>query len=599
MPLDKKYIKQDSNTDNLRNKLLENDDSKQKYEPKRPSLPILKKVSKIDREQTKVNQKSKKTSEKTTNYNNLPISHKKLLLKLDENELNQVNKIIEKIESKKQRIQYTENPIPFRAPYPPLTIVWLSVLFSILMIFTIYSSTLLQKISIYYCLHERWIFILAALTCILLLFAFKGIHSYLTKIVGFYLFLTFSGVLLTLFVRFEIIPKQYSLYVGTIILTAFTASLPLLVRAFGATRYLFIGGPKFQKKFFYPIVVFLSIGLLSFCIFAYDCKQMEKKSRSLFSYNAISLKSLITELETSEELEEIEKDLRHIKFWVKEFYAPSMIRFQNKYVNNIIKLLNSEPDLCDISDTQLCTFNHKKSNPRLWQKLVEKGKNIHTFVQVYKPILLPLTKKNRQIIQNKIDQWLDSPFLTAKAFFLSDLLHPTYIDSDVRKDSYLVTTLVQDKIKITDGKQQIHYVNVFDPKILRGNTIMNNTNSKLSGNSFNQTTNWESLILFSMHPYSDVPPPHSILIVRRVKRANQVWLIFSTPELEKTFTDALKYNQKIVSSKSFPSREENICGNGFAKDIYDLEDGSKISIKRCYTSKLKNRVIVITLINRM
>jgi len=610
MPLDKDYINRNLNNDTKRDNFFESDFSDQKNAPQsNVEYSIDSGDAKEFHKSETINKKA--FSEKIVlKYNKPEIdSDHKLKLSLDENELVQVRNIVNSVErQKKQDILYKEKPIPFRSPYPPLTLVILSILFSTLVILTISSSIFFQKISIYYSLHNLWIFILAGLTCILLLISFRGIHSYLTATVGILFCLTCCGVILTSLIRFEVISKQYAIYAGTIIFTAFSASLPLPVRAFGATRYLFIGGPKLYKRFFYPIAVFLSIGLFIFCFFIYECKKMEIQSLNLLLSHKKNIQTFITELESGESLDSIEKEINYIKFWLEEFYEPSMLKLQKEYIDSIINLLNTSPDLCDISDTQLCTFDHKKSNPELWQKIVSKGKKIHTFVKVHKPILNNLTKNNRKRIQDQIDKWLKSPFSSAKAFFLSDLLLPSYIDSNVRNNSYLLNSLVHDKIKITDNNKHIHFVSIFDSKFLRGDAIVNNFNSKLRGNSFKQTTNWESLILFSNYPHSNVPPPHSILIIRRVtdvstkkqsnKSNNQVWLIFSTPELEKSFIDAMKYNPKIVSSKSFPDREERICGNGFGKDSYELSDGSEILIKRCYTRKKKNRIIVITLKNR-
>jgi len=612
MPLDKNYMNQKWNNDNKKDNFFESDFSDRKTNNNSISSNS---DYRIDSGEAKEYPKSENTNNKTFSekivpqYNKSKISRdKKQTITLDENELIQVNNIVNNVErQKKQDILYKENPFPFRAPYPPLTLVILSIMFSTLMILSICSSIFFQKISIYYSLHDWWIYILAALTCIFLLISFKGIHSYLTMIVGVIFCLTCSGVILTSLIRYEVLSKQYALYAGTIIFIAFSASLPLPVRAFGATRFLFIGGPKLYKRFFYPIVVFLSIGIFIFCFFLYECKKMEIQSLSLLLSHKKKIQTFITEMESRESLENIEKEVKYIQFWLEEFYEPSMLKLQKEYIDSIINLLNKSPDLCDISDTQLCTFDHKKSNPELWQKIVSKGKKIHTFVKVHRPILHNLTKKNRKRIQDQIDKWLESPFSSAKAFFLSELLLSSYIDDSVKNNSYLINSLVQDKIKITDKNKQTHYVSIFDSKFLRGDAIVNNFNSKLRGNSFKQTTNWESLILFSNYPHSNAPPPHSLLIVRRVidvstkqqskKSKNQVWLIFSKPELEKSFIDAMKYNPKIVSSKSFPDREESICGNGFGKDFYELNDGSEILIKRCYTRKKKNRVIVITLNN--
>ncbi|KPA09539.1 membrane protein [Candidatus Magnetomorum sp. HK-1] len=607
---DKNYINQNSSNDNKIDNFFESDFSDQKND----SHSIQSNVDyRIDSGEAKEYQKSETINKKTSSEKIVPKYNKskigrdhRLTLKLDENELIQVKNIVNNVErQKKQDILYKEKPVPFRAPYPPLALVILSVIFSSLVILSISSSIFFQKISIYYSLHDWWIFILAGLTCILLLFSFKGIHYYLTTTVVIIFCLTFSGVILVSLIRFEVISKQYALYAGSIIFTAFSASLPLPVRAFGATRYLFIGGPKFYKRFFYPIAVFLSIGIFVFCFFIYECKKMEIKSLDLLFSNKINIQNFFKELECSESLESIEKEVKYIQFWLEEFYETSMMKLQKQYIECIINTLDNSPDLCNISDTQLSTFDHQKSNPELWQKIVSKGKRIHTFVRIHRPILHNLTKKNRKTIQDQIDKWLESPFSSAKAFFLSELLLSSYIDNSVRSNSYLLNTLVQDKIRITDKNKQVHYVSIFDPKFLRGDAIVNNFNSKLKGNSFKQTTNWESLILFSNYPHSNAPPPHSILIVRRVidvstkkqskNSNNQVWLIFSTSELEKSFIDTMKYNPKIVSSKSFPDREENICGNGLGKDSYELNDGSEILIKRCHTRKKKYRVIVITL----
>jgi len=528
---------------------------------------------------------------------------------LNEKEKNELNGILNYIKKKKNTIQCEDSIIYIVNPYPSLMILSCSLLYFLATLLLIYYIDLFQKSIIYLCLFDYWIFLIQVIAILLYFIGAKGVRPLLNTYSKLLITFCLIGVGLILFLRLGIISKSISIFIGSFSLAVFTASLPFPVRFLGATRFMFIGGPKFHWRLGYPIAYITILGFCFLSIIFYYHYNIQNQTTQIFINKEYYIENLKND---AIDVIELKQNLNNVEKWIKSFYPLEVKNLQKLIIYYIINLLKKSPTIYQISDTQLCTFDHSKSNPELWNRIVEKRKYIELLVNTFEPILKDLEQSNKKIVNDQIDLWLDSPFSYVKAFFISDLLAVHKIlNENMKKPTAIVSQLAQNKIKISGVNKKVC---IFDSVFFKNisNIIEYDPKQLLIGKDFDQTTKWKSFILFDQYP-SYRPPPHSLVIIRKIigidntkslnarkknKISNsEIWLIFSSSDLEEAFIETMKYSTIIRSSKSFPDQSMETCGNNKINDFFTLKDGSNIAIRRCVLKKKQKRVVVISLLN--
>ena len=509
----------------------------------------------------------------------------------------EIEKVTQRGEARaREGVKAISRPFSWRTlkPYPNLVLCVSSVLLAVLSAFFLIQPDKFAFVA-YIAESTVFLFLMALISLICAYFGARG-DSFFQNCWSYGVGgLLVIGLILLLMLHTGALDHKFAALVGMMVFSLSAATWPLPIRLFRPLPYVFIGGPAFYLRFWAPLTGILLIWILFLVGMANHVRQigalLDPQPPRQFA-ELLAVPGNVANLEPSQ-LSQIKAELNQISGYAWHYHKNKMSKLQTTVVEYILDKADNGLRLSSIPDAPLYTFNHYNNSK--WKDIKTQLERLNDFTSAFHPLTSHLTGENTQIIQNRITEYLKTPFTRPLAFYLDDIFNLDQIPRAEKSPKSLIKMLATPAIPLSqDGLKR--YVNVLQLAKSDGTIGIPFSMTK------NNTVCWESLFLFDAIPGGKNDDGTAKVLLRRIvdknskgqhAKNNEIWLFFKDPLLEKEFITTLRSNN-LIAANCFSENLTKPCEScSEIKNKLNSCTGADYNIQRCTIKKVRNNQTVL------